>query len=351
MSIALKNLTDLTEWGFDDIIDVRAPAEFAQDHIPGAINMPALTDAQRAEVGTIYVQDSPFKARKIGAAYVARNVADHIEQHLANKDGGWQPLVHCWRGGQRSGSFGSILAQIGWRVQVLEGGYQAYRRLVVRAMYDQPVPHRFILLDGETGTAKTEVIGLLREAGAQVLDLEGIANHRGSLFGARTSDQPSQKFFEGQIALSLAGLETNFPIFVEAESNRIGQLKIPPTLWRAMCSAPRVTLSASVEARAAYLVRTYADILEDMSELEMRIEALRPYQPRTKIDKWRENALNRDYFDLAQGLMVDHYDPRYAKAQKRHNHTELDRISMSELDQPALRTQVVPQLMALAGYK
>lgn len=193
MAITLSSLTQIAALGFDDIIDVRSPAEFAEDHIPGAINLPVLDDAERARVGTIYKQDSPFRARKIGAALVAANAARHLQGPLAERPGGWQPLVYCWRGGQRSGSFASILSQIGWRVELVSGGYKAYRSLVVAALYDQPFPCPVILLDGNTGSAKTELLHRLAARGVQVLDLEGLANHRGSLFGAMAGGQPSQK--------------------------------------------------------------------------------------------------------------------------------------------------------------
>lgn len=348
MSIALKNLSDFANWGFDDIIDVRSPSEFAQDHIPGAINMPALSDDQRAEVGTIYVQDSRFKARRIGAAHVARNAADHIERYMGDKDGSWRPLVHCWRGGQRSGSFGSILAQIGWRVEVLEGGYQAYRRLVVQALYDAPLPHKLVLIDGQTGTAKTEILSYLRDAGAQILDLEGLAAHRGSLFGAQAGGQPSQKMFEGHLAVNLAGLETDGPVFIEAESNRIGQIKLPPSLWQAMIAAPRITVTASLDARAEYLTRSYGDVVSDPEELITRIDALRPYQAKDQIAEWHEMARVRDYFALSHSLMQQHYDPRYEKARQRHDHVQLGRVDLAALDAETLKDQAVPQIMRLA---
>ncbi len=185
MPLTLSSLRQVLDLDYDDIIDVRAPAEWAEDRLPGAISLPVLDDEERARVGTIYKQDSPFRARKIGAALVAKNAAKHLEGPLADKPGGWRPLVYCWRGGQRSGSFASILSQIGWRVETVAGGYKTYRTLVVRALYDDPLPSRVIVLDGNTGTAKTELLGLMAGLGVQVIDLEGMANHRGSLFGAR----------------------------------------------------------------------------------------------------------------------------------------------------------------------
>ncbi|HCQ56919.1 MAG TPA: tRNA 2-selenouridine(34) synthase MnmH, partial [Sulfitobacter sp.] len=218
----LTALSDLATLDVDTIIDVRAPMEFAEDHLPGAINLPVLSDAQRAEVGTIYKQVSPFDARKIGGALVARNTARHLQTALADKNGGWQPLVYCWRGGQRSGAFSTILDQVGWRVQLLRGGYRSYRRLVVAALYDTPMLHRLMLIEGGTGTAKTRLLHHLAKAGAQVLDLEGLAQHRGSLFGAVDGGQPHQKMFESRLAQALTPLDPAQVTWVEAESSKIG---------------------------------------------------------------------------------------------------------------------------------
>ena len=220
MALKLTSLAELAALDFDDIIDVRSPAEFAEDHVPGAINLPVLSDAERAEVGTVYVQDSPFKARKIGAALVAQNAARHLQGPLADRDGGWRPLIYCWRGGQRSGSFAAILSQIGWRAEVLEGGYKSYRRLVVDSLYERAFPAPVVLLDGNTGTAKTEVIARLPALGVQSIDLEGLANHRGSALGGQGA-QPSQKAFETALAMRVAALDPSRPVVVEAESSRI----------------------------------------------------------------------------------------------------------------------------------
>ncbi len=207
MALTFPSLAALRDHGFDALIDVRSPAEFAEDHVPGAISLPVLSNEERARVGTIYTQEAPFTARKIGAALVARNAAAHIEGPLADKDGGWRPLVYCWRGGQRSGSFASILQQIGWRAEVIEGGYRSYRRLVVAAMHDTVLPHRLVLIDGNTGTAKTEILHRLARRGVQVVDLEGLAAHRGSVFGPVAKPQPSQKAFEGALAAAFDGLD------------------------------------------------------------------------------------------------------------------------------------------------
>jgi len=250
MALTLTRLADLGRAGFDTIIDVRSPAEYAEDHLPGAINLPVLDDAERARVGTIYKQQSPFLARKVGAALVARNAARHLEGALADKPGGWRPLVYCWRGGQRSGSFATILGQVGWRVDLVAGGYKAWRTLVVGALNDQPFPAPLWVLDGNTGTAKTELLARLSALGRQTIDLEALANHRGSLFGHRAGGQPSQKAFEGRLAMAISALDPARPVVVEAESSRIGDLMLPKQLWAAMCAAPRLCIAAPLAARA-----------------------------------------------------------------------------------------------------
>jgi tRNA 2-selenouridine synthase len=316
MAIFLNSLADVLALDFDDIIDVRAPSEWAEDHIPGAISLPVLDDEERARVGTIYKQVSPFSARKIGAALVAKNAAAHLEGPLVEKPGGWRPLVYCWRGGQRSGSFASILAQIGWRVEIVQCGYKSWRRLVVEALYNDPFPFRLVVLDGNTGSAKTEVLNLLPERGVQVVDLEGLANHRGSLFGSM-GEQPSQKAFEGRLALALARLDPARPVVVEAESAKVGDCRLPPKLWRAMVSAPRVAIEAPRAARVGYLLRAYADLVADVGRLDAVVASLALAHPRETIAEWRAMVAEGRFGDLALGLMERHYDPRYGKHRAR----------------------------------
>jgi tRNA 2-selenouridine synthase len=317
MAITLTSLNDLAAHGFDTVIDARAPAEFAEDHLPAAMSMPVLDDDERARVGTIYKQQSPFLARKVGAALVARNAARHIETHLMDMGGGWRPLVYCWRGGQRSGSFATILGQIGWRVETLAGGYRAWRRLVVEAVQDRPVVSPVVVLDGNTGSAKTDLLGLLVLQGVQVIDLEGLANHRGSLFGHRAGGQPSQKAFESRLALALARLDPAQPVVVEAESSKIGNLNVPKQLWAAMVAAPRVRIAASVGVRAAYLARAYADVTCDAGRLDEVIGLLRQAHAKEVIAGWHELAQAGAFEALAGDLMRRHYDPRYEKHRAR----------------------------------
>jgi tRNA 2-selenouridine synthase len=335
MVLTLDSVLDPLTAGFDDVIDVRSPAEFADDHLPGAINLPVLDDAERARVGTVYKQVNPFTARKLGAALVARNAARHLEGVLADRPGGWRPLVYCWRGGQRSGSFATILREIGWRVETIAGGYRAWRRLVVRDVHERPLAVPVVVLDGDTGSAKTAILGRLAAQGVQTLDLEDLARHRGSLFGHLAAAQPSQRAFEGALALALARLDPARPVVVEAESALIGACRIPPSLWKAMCAAPRIALAVPRPARARYLVTAYADLTADRDRLRRVIESLRPLHPREVIEGWTALAAAGADAALAEALMAAHYDPRYARHRARMP-APAAVVAAAALDPPAL---------------
>lgn len=331
--------------GYDDVIDVRSPSEFAEDHVPGAISLPVLDDAQRAQVGTLYKADA-FAAKIMGAALVARNAAAHLDGALSGKPGGWRPLVYCWRGGQRSRSFTTILQQIGWRADVIEGGYRTYRRLVAGAMYDTPLPHRLIVLEGHTGTAKTDILQRLQVRGVQVLDLEGQANHRGSVFGAMRGAQPSQKAFEGALAAAMQQLDPAHPVVLEAESSKIGNLLIPPAIWKPMLSAPRIRVSAPLQARAHYLARAYADIVSDTKALHGILDALVQFQSKERVALWHDLADQEAFETLACELMEHHYDPRYVKSGARDGAGYLGEIDTDTLTRDALE-QVADRIAGL----
>jgi tRNA 2-selenouridine synthase len=336
MTLEFTSLKDLMAHGFDTLIDVRSPAEFAEDHVPGAINLPVLSNEERAEVGTIYVQQSRFLARKIGAALVFRNAAAHVEQSLMDKDGGWRPLVYCWRGGQRSGSFGWMLGQIGWRSEVVDGGYRSFRRLVKQGLYDDPLPHRLVALDGYTGTAKTALLHLLTARGVQVLDLEGVAGHRGSLLGGMAAPQPGQKAFETALAVALLELDPARPVLVEAESSKIGARIIPPSIWAAMKIAPRIEITAPVAARTAYLVRAYDDILSDGDTLRRKLEPLRKHRGHAVVDGWVAMIDAGDKPGLTQALMQQHYDLAYDRSSGAHRYETLAQVRAETLDAKGL---------------
>ena len=346
----LNSLAQLAALDCDTIIDVRSPSEYAEDHIPGAINLPVMDDAERAKVGTIYKQVSPFEARVTGAAIVARNAARHLEGPLADKPGGWRPLVYCWRGGQRSGSFSTILRQIGWRADLVEGGYKSFRSLVVAAL-EAPVVPPVVVLDGNTGSAKTELLNAAAAQGAQVIDLEGLANHRGSLFGAMEGGQPGQKAFETRLAMSLAALDPGRVLLLEAESSKIGQINLPKGVWSAIKSAPRLRLAVPLAERAAYLARVYADITADTDRLQQVIDRLRPFHSAETIDGWQALARAGNFGPLAGALMAEHYDPRYEKHRARHQRREVlvqaDSLASGGIE--GLAARVIAAAEGLAG--
>jgi len=343
----LTSVAQVGDLDFDTIIDVRSPSEFAEDHIPGAINLPVLDDDQRARVGTIYKQVSSFDARKIGAALVAENAARHLRDALADKDGGWRPLVYCWRGGQRSGSFTTILRQVGWRAELVEGGYKTWRRLVVEACA-APMPCPVVVLDGNTGSAKTDILKSAAAQGAQMIDLEGLANHRGSLFGAREGGQSSQKDFESRLARAIGALDPGRVVLLEAESSKIGDLQLPKGIWAAICSAPRIRITAPLAERAGYLARAYGDIIADTARLSAVIDKLRPFQPAERIERWQAQAAAGEFAALAGALMADHYDPRYEKHRARQSFDEqvVHAPSLSAEAIPALAAQVIAAAQA-----
>ena len=317
---------------FDEVIDVRSPSEFLDDHIPNAINLPVLDDEERHSVGTVYTRESRFKAKRMGAAMLARNAARHLETALCTKGPSYRPLIYCWRGGQRSAAFAEILSQIGFRATTLAGGYRTYRRLVREFLYTHPFPVEIVLLDGNTGTAKTEILCRLENHGVQTIDLEYLANHRGSLFGSLSGGQPTQKSFEGRIVSRFAAFDHRLPVVVEAESSRIGNRQIPPSLWKRMASAGRIEILAPLRERARYIVGSYGELTGDRSALKARIKALQPFHPRETVVGWLQLAENGASEQLALELMEAHYDPRYRKHRARGRFDVLAALNLNNLD-------------------
>lgn len=334
---------------FDMVIDVRSPGEFAEDHVPGAVNLPVLSDAERAQVGTVYVQQSRFTARRLGAAHVARNVAHHLETALADRPGGFRPLVYCWRGGMRSNAMATILSQVGWRTTVLAGGYRTYRREVVARLYDGELALNFVLLDGQTGSGKTEMLGLLAARGVQTLDLEGLAAHRGSLFGAIAGRaQPSQKLFESRLLGALDALDPACPVVAEAESSKIGERMIPPALWTRLAAAPRIELSAARADRARYLVSAYGDLIADRAAMEAAFARL-PIRPSAeRLAAWRGMIASGAFADLAEAIMGLHYDPAYDRARRKHDRPLLATLDVVPTD-PTSQDAAADAIARLAG--
>ena len=303
---------------FDEVIDVRSPSEFAEDHAPRAGSFPVLDDAERAEIGTLYKQ-SPFESKKRGAALVARNIARHLEASFVTRDRNWRPLVYCWRGGKRSGAMTHVLREVGWQAAQLAGGYKAYRREVVAQLATLPRPFRYLVLCGETGSGKSRLLEALAAGGAQVLDLERLAAHRGSVLGnLPQAPQPAQKMFETRLWDALRKLDPERPVFVEAESKKIGQLQVPDALLDTMRAAPCLRIEATVEARVKFLIAEYRHFLDQPALLKDQLECLVALHGREVIARWRQAADAGDWERLVADLLESHYDPAYRKSTQRN---------------------------------
>ena len=304
---------------FDAVIDARTPSEYALDHIPGAVSAPVLDDAQRAEVGTLYKQVSPFEAKKLGAALIAQNVAHHIERMFRGKDKAWRPLVYCWRGGKRSGAMAHILREVGWDASTLAGGYRAYRRWVVDELATLPSQLEFVVVHGPTGSGKSRFLAALAKAGAQVLDLEGLAAHRGSVLGSLpNAPQPSQKWFESQLLAELEQFERSRPVYVEAESKKIGQIQVPEALMARMRASRCVTLDTDVATRVTLLLDEYRHFLEDRDTLNAQLDCLVALHGRERINEWKALAAAGKWREFVERLLVQHYDPAYSRSSTRN---------------------------------
>ena len=307
---------------FDSIVDARSPAEYAEDHIPGAVSAPALDDAERATVGTLYKQVSPFDARKLGAALLAKNVARHVETLFRGKDSHWRPLVYCWRGGQRSGAMAHILREIGWDAKTLEGGYRAYRRWVVQELQRLPHHFRFVVIHGPTGSGKSRYLKNLQRSGEQALDLE-LAAHRGSVLGNLPDrPQPSQKWFESQLLAALSALDPARTVYVEGESRKIGQVQVPEGLISRMRASPCILLETDLETRVTLLLEEYRHFLEDTSTLNTQLDCLVGLHGRERIAEWKALAARGAWREFVERLLVEHYDPAYRRS-SLHNFTLL----------------------------
>lgn len=334
---------------FDCLIDARSPSEFALDHIPGAINCPVLDDEERRIVGTIYKQQGAFEARRVGGAMVAANLARHLQGRFANMPPDWKPLVYCWRGGLRSGSMVAWWRLVGWDAQQLAGGYKRWRQHVI-ALLDALCPQlQLHVVSGATGSAKTRVLHALAEQGAQVLDLEGLAAHKGSLLGAMPGvDQPSQKAFETAMATVIEQFDLSKPVFVEAESRKIGRISLPTSLIERMRASPCLEIEASPEARLAFLLRDYAYLGDDGAALADKFESLRAMHGKDTIARWQDWARQSQLSPLFAELTELHYDPLYARSQAAHFHKWAERqtVQANALDEASIQ-QVARQLLTL----
>ena len=335
-------LEQLTE--FDLIIDARSEGEYAEDHLPESVNWPTLNDEERKAVGTTYKQINAFEAKKRGAALAARNISTHIERDVIDKPKDWKPLLYCWRGGKRSGSLALVLDQIGFRVSLVEGGYKAFRAAVL-----EDIPRLAPLFDwrvicGTTGSGKTRLLQALSAAGAQVLDLEALANHRSSVLGAIPGvAQPTQKHFDTLIWNALRQLDPTRPVFVESESKKVGNVAVPAALIEAMRAGPCLNLVLSESERVALLMEDYDFFVRDREAFCERLDALTQIRGKSVVEGWQAQVRAGQIEPVVQELLTLHYDPVYIASMARNFSQYAQAKTISPADRCAQAMQALAQ--------
>ncbi|MBE7368389.1 tRNA 2-selenouridine(34) synthase MnmH [Ramlibacter pallidus] len=335
---------------FDAVVDARSEGEFAEDHLPAAVNWPSLNDAERHEVGTTYKQVNPFEARKRGAALVAANIARHIEREVMDKPKGWKPLVYCWRGGQRSGSLSLVLGQIGFQVHVIEGGYKAFRGALLEQLPVLARSLQYRVVCGPTGSGKTRLLQALEAAGAQVLDLEGLASHRSSVLGLIPGQpQPTQKRFDTLVWEKLRGFDPARPVYVESESKKVGNVAVPEALMAAMRASPCLRLDLADDERVQLLLEDYAFFSRDTDLFCRRLDALVQLRGREQVKAWQDQVRAGAIEPVVRELLFKHYDPGYASSTLRNFKAFADARPLAPRDRTPEAMQALAREIVAAG--
>jgi len=308
------------------VCDARSPAEHARDRIVGSISTPVLNDAEHAQVGTLYAQEGPYVAQRLGASLVAGNLSSILgSETFMGLGKGSKLLVYCWRGGERSLSLAHTLSRIGHEVHVVRGGYKAYRRRVMQEM-ERLGRFEYRLVSGPTGCGKGRVLEALAARGAQTVDLEALAEHRGSALGDMGDGgfmaQPSSKLWESRLLAATQGLDPGRPVYVEAESRLIGKRQVPTAMWAEMVrpGVVCVEVSASMAARVAYTRREYSyfEASENAGPLKSRLARLKATRGAEAVARWHAQIDAEDWDTFVHDILVNHYDPGYKKSQHRN---------------------------------
>lgn len=321
MSFSLMNAADVLTrlHEFDTIIDARSESEYAHDHLPQAVNWPTLNDEERKLIGTLYVQVNPFEAKKRGAAMAARNIAQHIERDVLDKPRDWMPLAYCWRGGKRSGALSLILDQIGFRTTLVEGGYKAFRAAMLLDMDRLVGQFEFQVVCGTTGSGKTRLLHAMAVQGAQVIDLEALANHRSSVLGSIPGvAQPTQKRFDTLVWDALRHLNPARPVYIESESKKVGNVSVPTSLVNAMRQSPCMNMVLPDAGRVALLMEDYDFFVQNTAQFCNRLRALTEIKGKAVVDRWIASVLAGDIAPVVQELLSKHYDPVYLQSMRRN---------------------------------
>jgi tRNA 2-selenouridine synthase len=304
---------------FSSILDARSPGEFDEDHLPEASCTPVLNDEERITVGTLYEQSSAFDAKKLGAALVAQNIASLLQEQFQEKPKDWSPLVYCWRGGNRSGALATILARVGWPTYILEGGYREYRRAVLSSFDILAGQFQYQVIAGPTGSGKSQILQNLAAAGQQVLDLEDLAKHKGSVLGNLVGQpQPSQKYFDTLIAEKLRSFDMTRPVFVESESKKVGSCQVPDQLINAMRNSACIVIEASTQTRVQLLLGEYEHFTTDETTLFKQLDCLKDLHGKKVIDDWKALATSGQWSDFVEATLTQHYDPAYYRSMDRN---------------------------------
>ena len=249
---------------------------------------------------------------------VARNIARHIETLFSQQPKSWKPLVYCWRGGQRSGAFTHILREVGWGAKRLQGGYKTWRQHVLDQLLVLPPRFRYTVVAGPTGSGKTRVLEALERQGHQVLNLEALAAHKGSVLGALPdAKQPSQKMFESRVWACLQSLDPAQPVFVESESRQVGALRLPEGVYQGIQGGTWLHVQADLSERVAFLLRDYPYYLEGR-QLAADLDRLKELCGGEQVAHWKQLIEARDFSTLVTELLERHYDQHYSRSMQRH---------------------------------
>ncbi|SMG61272.1 tRNA 2-selenouridine(34) synthase MnmH [Paraburkholderia susongensis] len=328
----MYDLEALKKFGL--IIDARSPREFAEDHLPGAINLPVVFDDEYAEVGTAHRTD-PMRAYQIGVAYSLKNIARHLELPYFQTGRRMAILVYCFRGGKRSKLWSDTLETIGYKVERLPRGWKGYRSWVLQTLDELPRQLQLNVLSGPTGCGKTSLLIALRKAGAQVLDLEAIASHRGSIIGAIPGrPQPSQKLFDSLLLAEISRFDLSKAVWIESESKRIGRVQLPTALFDRMHDGRVFEVETPMSERIAMWHREYPHFERDPVGLVSKLAYLKELIGGTTLQKWTQFAELGEIDELFESIMLDYYDPAYARSTKKNYRRAQNptRIQLETLD-------------------
>ena len=300
------------------VIDARSPHEYAEDHLPGAVNLPVVDDEQYAEVGTRH-KDDKHGAYLIGVEYSLRNIADQIKPLISRYGSSDRFLVYCFRGGKRSRLWADNLRTIGFDVDVLSGGWKRYRQWVRESLAALSPTLHYRVLAGPTGCGKTRLLTELERQGHQTLDLEELASHRGSLLGTLPDRaQPTQKWFDSLLLARMRRLDPERTVWIEAESKKIGNLQLPDSLFEAMHRSPVVQLSAPMSERVRLWREDYPHFAADPAGMVEKLVPLKPLVGGEVLASWQALAASGEVDALFESVMLRHYDPCYTRSTRRN---------------------------------